>query len=186
VDAATLFFSFTQPKGMKLKFFLPKPKGALPAAPAISVRRKGQLSLNIAATDAIGAEPGESANICYDEEGEQWLLAHWPNGQAGQPQLNAQSGKAKGLRFQCLAAATPLFEKVLADVSTLSCQLDTTALKSEEAPGASLYVLTIPDYYFNATAQASNTPALRATNKQPGVGRGRYDRSASKKGAGRG
>jgi hypothetical protein len=171
---------------MKLKFFLPKPKGALPATPAVSVRRKGQLSLNIAATEAIGAEPGESATICYDEEGEQWLLAHWPNGQDGQPQLNAQSGKNKGLRFQCLAAATPLFEKVLGDVATLSCPLDTTALKSDEAPGASLYVLTIPEHYFNASTLVGATPALRAATKQPGVGPGNYNRSASKKGATRG
>ena len=171
---------------MKLKFFLPKSKGALPAAPAVSVRRKGQLSLNIAATEAIGAEPGESATICYDEEGERWLLAHWPNGQDGQPQLNAQSGKSKGLRFQCLAAATPLFEEVPADVATLSCQLDAAALKSDDAPGASLYVLTLPELPASAPAPAGTTPALRAATRQPGVGRGNYDRSASKKGNARG
>jgi hypothetical protein len=170
---------------MKLKFFLPKAKGALPASPAISVRSKGQISLNIAATDAIGAEVGESATICYDEEGEQWLLAHWPNGQDGQPQLNAQSGKTKGLRFQCLAAAAPLFEGVPADVTALSCQLATTALTSEEAPGASLYVLTLPELPTSEPAPAGATPALRAVTKQPGVGRGNYDRSASKKGAAR-
>jgi len=164
---------------MKLKFFLPKTKGATPALPSISLRRKGQHSLNTAATEAIGAEPGESATICYDEEGERWLLAHWPNGQEGQPQLCALSGKTKGLRFQCLPAAVPIFEAAPADVATIACQLDTVALTSDEAPGASLYVLTLPENSKGAAPKATVT-------KQAGVGRGRYDRSASGKGAGRG
>jgi len=149
-------------------------------APSISLRRKGAHSLNTAATEAIGAEPGESATLCYDEEGERWLLAHWPNGQSGQPQLNALSGKTKGLRFQCLPAATPFFAQQPEQVNTVACTLDTQAQTSDQAPGASLYVLHLPEA---TPGQPAAQPALRAATKQPGVGRGQYDRSKAKGGS---
>lgn len=135
---------------MKLKFFQPKPKGAALLPPTISVRRKGQHSLSTQAVEAIGAEPGESATICYDEEGGRYLLAHWPNGQDGQPQL-AGIAKTKALRFQYLPAASDMFEKVPADCNLLACAIDVTPLTVEDQPGATFYAFALP-----ATAPATS------------------------------
>jgi hypothetical protein len=165
---------------MKLKFFVSNPKGSQPASPSISVRAKGAVALSAAATTTISAEHGEAATICYDEESERWMLAHWPSGQAEQPMLRALSGNSKGLRFQCTAAAQALFAALpvaLRENTSISCPLNPEPITSEDAPGASFYVLTLPE----AGSEQESSP------KQPGVGRGKYDRSkANRKGVERG
>lgn len=167
---------------MKLTFFASKTPGSAPAPPRVSVRPNGAIALNSAAMTALNAEHGEAATVCYEEESEQWLLAHWPEGNESQPTLRALTGKkSRGLRFQTTGAAHALFEALpvaLRTSTSVSCLLNPEPITSEDALGASFYVLTLPD--------ASEAAAAGAAPKQPGVGRGHYDRSASKKGAGRG
>lgn len=161
---------------MKLKFFVAKMPGAAPAPPKVSIRATGGISLNASAMTAISAEHGEAATVCFEEESQQWLLAHWPNGEANQPMLRALTGKkSKGLRFQTIAAAQALYAvlpKALRSAVSVSCLLAPEPLTSPDAPGASFYVLTLPN---------ENT-------EQPGVARGttRQAQATTKKGAGRG
>lgn len=167
---------------MNLKFFQPKATGKLPAGPSLSIRAKGQISINASATAALNAEPGEAATICFDDESEQYLLCHWPNGQTGFPVLRAQSGKATGLRFQITSLANELFaQTAYRNLTSVLCTIDVTPLTDEQAPGATLYALALPE---GNAALASSGPA---GVKQPGVGRGNYDRStANRKGGSRG
>jgi hypothetical protein len=145
---------------MKLKFFQPKSTGKAPAKPGLSIRSKGQISLNAAGTLAINAEPGEAATICFDEEAERWLLCHWPNGQDGYPTLRALSGKSTGLRFQVTAAADELFAlTAYRALTSVACLLDITPLTDEQAPGATLYAIVLPA-----------TPAASSTSRGKGAG----------------
>lgn len=134
---------------MKITLFEAKPKGRADAPPSLSVRPQGQVTLNKAAVKLIEAEAGEAATLGYDEEGKRWLLVHWPNGKAGQPELRATAANSKGsLRFQAKAPTSNLYQHLpVAERgrTSLLCSVEAGALQDEAFDGAVFYVLTLPN-----------------------------------------
>jgi hypothetical protein len=133
---------------MKITFFESRKPGRTDGAPAISVRPKGQVTLNKSAVTLLEAEAGEAATLGYDETSKRWLLAHWPNGKSGQPQLRAASANSKGsLRFQASAPTSEFYSLLPAAArgrSSVLCTLEAEPLQDEQHPNTSFWVLVLP------------------------------------------
>lgn len=134
---------------MKITLFEHKPKGRADAPPALSIRPMGQVTLNNAAVKLIEAEAGETATLGYDEESKRWILVHWPNGKAGQPELRATGANSKGsLRFQAKSPTSNFFAQLPVAArgrTSVSCALEEEALQEDSLAGASCYLLTLPE-----------------------------------------
>lgn len=134
--------------------------------PSVNVHHKGKITANHTAAAAIGAEPGENATLCFDEETSRWLFCHWPNGQDGQPTLRAAAGKTTAVVFQATTVAEGVFAVAgTPAVKSLSFLLDAeNPLTDEQVAGASLYALRL--------APAASQPAAKATKVKGAQSRG--------------
>jgi len=133
---------------MEITFFEAKPRGRADAPPSISIRPKGQVTLNKAAVKLLEAEAGDAATLSYDATSKRWLLAYWPDGNASQPQMRAASANSKeSLRFQAAAptvaffGALPVAER---GRSSVACVVEAEPLKDQKYAGIAFYVLTLP------------------------------------------